>query len=248
MMSSNNNTGNSFAHPEMIDNHLEHGIVENPQVEHIPLMFVIDRSGSTVGEPNRQINDALDNFIGQLWSGSDSDEYLRRRLDMCVITYGGDVQIQLPFTNGDSIKNFTRFDADGLTPMGKALRLATEEMKKQLAAYRSTGTQSYTGLIFNLTDGAPTDMSPNSELWNRVQSDMDSLENVKGSGKAYAKFFHVGCDGADMELLDSLGPRAAKMDGFKYHEFIKWVRLSLDHLSRSRPGDTVTLPARIWEI
>jgi uncharacterized protein YegL len=89
----------------------------------------------------------------------------------------------------------------------------------------------YQPWIFLITDGAPTDE------WQSAAQ----MVQAETSAKALA-FFGVGVEGADMQILSSITPRALKLDGLKFKELFIWLSQSQKRVSGSKPGQQTPLP------
>jgi uncharacterized protein YegL len=54
--------------------------------------------------------------------------------------------------------------------------------------------------------------------------------------------FAVGVEGANMDILSSITPRALKLDGLKFKELFLWISQSQKRVSASKPGEQTPLP------
>ena len=125
--------------------------------------------------------------------------------------------------------------ADNDTPLGAALNLAIDCLQERKALYRANGTPFYRPWVFLITDGAPTD----GDVWVQASQRIKAEEERKG-----LSFFAVGVEGADMNVLSSIGKRPAiKLKGYSFAEMFVWLSASLERVSSSRPDETVKLDA-----
>ena len=59
----------------------------------LPICFALDTSGSMMGNPIKQLNMGLQNFVSSIKSNDDT----RSSTDIAIITFGSKVDIVMPF-------------------------------------------------------------------------------------------------------------------------------------------------------
>ena len=59
----------------------------------LPICFALDTSGSMMGNPIRQLNIGLQNFVASIKNNDDT----RNSTDIAIITFGSKVDIVMPF-------------------------------------------------------------------------------------------------------------------------------------------------------
>ncbi len=209
--------------------------ISYPQQPHCPTVLLLDISGSMiVGDKINQLNEGIKAFKEEI----EKDELARKRVDLAVVTFGQDVDIAHEFS---SIEKFVppTLEADGLTPLGNAVKKAAELLEKRKNEYKKEGIDYYRPWIFLITDGEPTDMSEGDELWNEVVS---LIHNGEKEGKFL--FFAVGVDEADMATLAKLSPEhrsPIKLKENHFNEMFLWLSRSQAKVSASNPGEVVIL-------
>ena len=119
---------------------------------HVACVFLLDTSGSmsdddAIGQLNRGIRAFRDQTM---------DAHTKACIDVAVITFGGDVNVVQDFCPASEM-NVPTLDADGETPMGKALDLALDMIAEQKDRYNCYGTPYFRPWIFCITDGEPND-------------------------------------------------------------------------------------------
>jgi uncharacterized protein YegL len=197
----------------------------NPEPR-VASILVLDVSGSMLGTPVSQLNEGIRAYKNELAG----DSLASKRVEVCIITFGGQVAVLNDFTTAD---NFIppELQAEGDTPMGRAISMAVEKVAERKAEYRSNGVMYYRPWIFLITDGAPTDE------WR------SAAQRVReGESKKEFSFWAIGVEGADMGILRQISVREPLMlRGMQFKELFKWLSNSQQSVSRSTPGDAVPL-------
>lgn len=209
--------------------------ISYPQQPHCPTVLLLDISGSMiVGDKIGQLNDGIRAFKEEI----EKDELARKRVDLAVVTFGQKVDVAHDFSSIEDFEPPT-LEADGLTPLGGAIKKASELIEKRKDEYKKEGIDYYRPWIFLITDGEPTDMNEGDELWNEVVS---LIHDGEKSGKFL--FFAVGVDEADMDTLAKISPQhrtPIKLKENHFNEMFLWLSRSQTKVSASKPGETVVL-------
>ena len=205
---------------------------ENPDPR-VACVLVLDTSSSMSGEPITALNHALKVLHEEILG----DELARRRAELAIVTFGGDVRTVQEFATVDRFEPPT-LTASGGTPMGEAILRALDLVERRKQDYKAGGIEYYQPWIFLLTDGYPTDQ------WHQAAARVAELEE-----KRRMVFFAVGVDGADHEMLSELSSRAPKkVQRLKFAELFVWLSKSIEAVSTSNPGEMAPLPERdSWE-
>jgi uncharacterized protein YegL len=199
---------------------------ENPEPR-CPCVLLLDVSGSMAGEPLRALNEGLVVYKDELVA----DSLASKRVDVAVVTFGGQVQVPMSFTTAESFYPPT-LEAGGDTPMGAAIQRAVEMVRARKDEYRANGIMFYRPWIFLITDGAPTDE------WRHAAAAVREGE----ASKSFS-FFAVGVKGANMEVLRQIATREPlQLDGLRFRDLFQWLSNSQQRVSRSTPGEDVPLP------
>lgn len=209
--------------------------VVSPQHPKVATVLLLDISGSMT-ENNKigQLNSGLKFFKDDVMK----DELAAKRIDLAVVTFGGEVKVMHDFS---SIENFDppTLSSYADTPMGAAIFKAVELVEERKKYYKSKGINYYRPWIFMITDGEPTDMKEGSEIWNRVVKEVkDGEENKK------FLFFAVGVEPANMEILKKIAsPNRAPvrlMQG-QFRKMFEWLSKSQSKVSASKIGEKIKL-------
>lgn len=206
---------------------------ENPEPR-VACVLLLDTSGSMSGRPIQELNDGLGLFQAALAS----DDLASKRAETAIVTFGGSVQVVQDFATVDHLQIPT-LAATGDTPMSAAILRGAEMVTQRKQTYKAHGISYYRPWIFLLTDGAPTDMAHWPAAVDRV---------LRGESAKEFAFFPIGVgQGADLQRLRELGPREPlRLRGVEFKEYFRWLSTSLQRVSRSKPGETLSLPPTGW--
>lgn len=195
-----------------------------------PLVLLLDVSGSMSGAPIKE----LQNGIQQLKTELENDELAKHRIEISIITFGGNVEVH-------DFKSVEYFEpplliANADTPMAQAILTGLEKLEYRKKEIRNNGWPLYRPWVFLITDGAPTD---GYDLWEKAKNTLKEGENNKKF-----LFYAVGVQSADMSKLSELSSerRPLKLTGLKFSEFFLWLSSSLGNLAKSQPGEKIALP------
>jgi uncharacterized protein YegL len=197
---------------------------ENPE-NRCPVVLVLDNSGSMGGEPIRELNAGLQTLRDELFA----DALAAKRVEVAIVTFGP-VNVEVDFT---TIQNFfpPTISTAGDTPMGAAVERALEMVRQRKETYKANGVAYYRPWVFLITDGAPTDSITSASQLIR-----------EGEASKSFMFFAVGVEGAHFDKLQALSVREPlKLKGLQFRKLFQWLSTSLSSVSKSQPGDAVTL-------
>src|SRR5256885_1047919 len=153
---------------------------ENPDPR-CPCVLLLDVSKSMGGQPINELNAGLAQYKDELLS----DGLAAKRVDVSLITFGGEVKVVSEFATADTFVPPT-LKAGGDTPMGAAILRALDQLNQRKETYRQNGVMFYRPWVFLITDGGPTDE------WH------DAADRVKeGEASKAFMFFAVGVEGAN---------------------------------------------------
>ncbi len=204
---------------------------ENPEPR-VPCILLVDTSGSMSGSPIDQLNDGLRVYREEI----QNDTLAQKRVEVCVVRFGGDVEMVIPFTPGYL---FTPpvLEANADTPMGAAVSMAMETLEGRKNEYKSNGIAYYRPWIFLISDGEPTD-----DGWERV-----AAEAIRQQADKKFSLFAVGVEGANLQTLAKFSSREPlKLKGLSFRELFRWLSASQKSQSRSVVGEVIALPPPTW--
>lgn len=193
-----------------------------------PLALLVDTSGSMAADL-ADVQAGLDALRAALAG----DSVARNRVEVCVITFGGQVTVHGDFGEA-AVFEPPALAASGDTPMAAAVLQALDLLDEKKRAYRESGLDYYRPLIFLVTDGEPTDTARWSEAARRVREAERDRKVV---------LLSVGTKTANFTRLKDLSPDRTplRLKEAQWDAMFQWLSRSLKARSRSRPGDEVPL-------
>ncbi|MES2788538.1 MAG: VWA domain-containing protein [Planctomycetota bacterium] len=199
----------------------------NPEPR-VPCILLLDTSGSMSGQPIAELNEGLAIYRDELMA----DSLASKRVEVAVVTFGGEVRIECPFTTAEGFFP-PMLAADGVTPMGGAILQALDMLRARKNEYKMNGVAHYRPWVFLITDGEPTD----GDLWKSAATQI-----AQGVSQKAFSFFVVAVEGANLDVLKQLSPsEPVKLKGLRFRDLFKWLSNSQQSVSRSSPGDAVRL-------
>lgn len=164
----------------------------------------------------------------------DNDPLASQRVEVSIITFGGGVKTEVPWTTANKFVPPT-LTAGGDTPMGAAIIEAITAINVRKQMYKQNGIMYYRPWIFLITDGEPTDN------WKSAADQVREGEQKK----AFA-FFAVGVDGANFNTLSQIAVRQPlPLRNCNFREMFLWLSQSQKSVSHSNVGQEhqVKLPS-----
>ncbi|WP_036156526.1 vWA domain-containing protein [Maribacter forsetii] len=198
----------------------------------LPVYFLLDTSGSMVGEPIEALNNALTGMINTLRSDAQASETLW----ISIITFDREVKELMPLTDLQSFQlPEITCPKSGPTFTGKALEFLHEKVTKDIRKGSPEQKGDWRPLLFLFTDGKPSD----------VQSYKDVIPKIKSINFGTI----VGCAAghlADDDQLKALTDTVVHLqtaDSNTLKQFFMWVSDTIEQGNKSMgTTDNVTLP------
>src|SRR5665647_784288 len=118
----------------------------------LPICFCLDVSGSMSGSPIVELNAGIQSFF----SSMRENEETRSAADICIVTFGGTVEIVLPFGKLSTQKSLPYINSTtSLTPIGEGILTSLELLSERKDGYKNLGIKYYQPWLVVITDGAP---------------------------------------------------------------------------------------------
>lgn len=199
----------------------------------LPVYILIDTSGSMKGEPIESVKVGLADMVASLRQ----DPYALETVCMSIITYDREVKQLIPLTPLENLQlPEIVCPESGPTHMGAALKRLCEEVDKEVRKGSQTEKGDWRPLLFNLTDGHPSDL----QEYNRY------IPIVKS--KNFATI--VCCAAGPRALIEPLKKMTddvvalATMDSTSLRKFFQYVSASVSIGGKSVGStDGMELPA-----
>ncbi|MEQ4220784.1 vWA domain-containing protein [Pseudomonas syringae] len=184
----------------------------------LPIIVLADTSGSMAVDGKIE---ALNKGLKDVIASFSSESRLRAEIQVSVITFGGSqAGLNLPLTPAHQLQSFTPLVAEGMTPLGGALSLASQMIED--------ATRVYTPVVVLVSDGYPNDD------W---EVPFARLINGERSSKATRFAMAIGAD-ADEQMLrdfanDPEAPLFRAENARDIHRFFRAVSMSVSARSQS---------------
>ena len=199
----------------------------------LPVVVLLDTSGSMDGEPMRELQEALRIFLGEVAANPDA----AASADIALVTAGGRVAVHRTF--GLAARGgVAPLSASGDTPLAAGLATALDLLEQRKAQYKAAGTPYFQPWLVVITDGKPTD---DASIFTAASVRATRLVADKKL-TVFAVRVGQGADLARLQLLTG-GLPPQRLKGLAFSEFFKWLSASVACASKSTPGQGVALPS-----
>ena len=119
-----------------------------PKAKVLPVILLLDESGSMDGEKIRNLNDAVRDMLNTFGDTENGEV----EIHVAIITFGSQVSLHQPLACASSIQ-WRDLSADGMTPLGTALQMA----KAMIEDKDVVPSRAYRPTVVLVSDGAPND-------------------------------------------------------------------------------------------
>lgn len=190
----------------------------------LPVILLLDVSGSMYGEKI----DSLNNSVREMLTSFSNEEATRAEINVAIITFGATTEIHTDIKLAKDI-TWNDMDADGGTPLGKAL----EEAKQLIEDRNKIPSKSYRPTVVLVSDGQPTDN------W---EDSLDKFINDGRSAKCDRWALGIGQD-ANIDILNKfINDKEKKVfkaeDSSQIKKFFRFITMSTTSRSKSdKPND-----------
>lgn len=205
----------------------------------LPIFILADTSGSMRGEKINELNLALREMLTAL---NDVDD-IRGKFQLCVIGFGGDVNVIQPLADIDGLQ-LPELNAAGNTPMGEAF----DTVREMIEDRNVVSSRAYAPTIVLISDGIPTDCS--EEIYHSKEyskwEPLNNLHSAERSSKSQRLALGIGAD-ADFGMLKEFInnpeiPVIKANDASGITKFFRWVTMStVARMNSVNPNVTSTV-------
>lgn len=194
--------------------------LDNPDPR-VACALLLDTSYSMRGERIDHVNAGFSAFCASIAD----DPLARKRTDVTVVTFGGTVEVAVPFHEGRDLVPVT-FAAQGATPLGEALDTGLDLLAARKSEYKEAGLEYFRPWLFVITDGMPTD----GQRFTRASDRVRAAEAAKE-----VTVFTVGAGEADLEALSRLSAvrEPLALQGVRFEELFAWLSTSMSVVTQS---------------
>ena len=199
--------------------------------QRLPCVLVLDGSGSMAGDSIGELNAGLKILEEEL----KNDDTAAQRVQLLVVRFGDDDNVDIVADWTDAMDfSAPTLEANGLTPLGKAMLTALDKIEEQKGNYRDHDIPYNRPWVFLITDGEPTDID-----WEDAAADCRQAEEDKK-----VTIFTIGTEGADFVKLRQFSGRSpVKLDGLKFKELFIWLSRSASSGSKAAQDTEVQIEA-----
>lgn len=191
----------------------------------LPVILLLDVSGSMSGEKIRNLNDAVKDMLGTFRDTESGEVEIR----VAIITFGAEVKLHQPLASVLEI-SFQDLSAHGGTPLGTALRMA----KAMIEDKDVVPSRAYRPTVVLVSDGRPGDS------W---QQPLEAFIGEGRSSKCDRMAMAIGAD-ADEGVLGKFiegtkNPLFYAENSKQLRDFFKFVTMSTLIRTKSQSPDVL---------
>ena len=194
-------------------------------------VLLLDTSGSMHGAPIEALNEGVSTYIDTLRD----DALASLRVETAIVSFDSGVNLEQDFATAEAVSSVS-LKAWGATDTASGVNRALDMIDERKNVYREAGIAYYRPWVILITDGAATS---GADQMRAASERVHQAEEAK-----HVAFFCVGVEGALMDELNELGPRAAlPLRGLAFNEFFQWLSASMTAVSSSRVDEELALPS-----
>lgn len=183
----------------------------------LPVFFLIDESGSMMGEPIEAVRTGVQTMLSSLRQ----DPYALETAHVCIITFSDTARTVLPLTELVSAQA-PEFKASGQTSMGAALKELAQAIERDVRKSTPEQKGDWKPLVFLLTDGSPTDS---------LDAGVEVIRKTK-TGTFVACAAGPNADTTQLSKITESVVRLDTLDSNAVKAFFKWVSSSVSTSSQ----------------
>ena len=197
----------------------------------LPVVLMLDVSGSMFGNKINNLNTAVEDMLNSFAH----EEKMETEILVSVITFGGSVNLHLPFTKASQIQ-WQSLRANSDTPMGNALKMA----KAMIEDRETTPSRAYRPTVVLVSDGKPTDT---------LQKPLEDFISNGRSSKCDRMAMAIGKDADESVLKRFIENTPHSLfyaeNAGQLHEFFQRVTMSVTMRTQSKNPNLVPNPSDI---
>jgi uncharacterized protein YegL len=195
----------------------------------LPVVLLLDTSGSMYGDKIRSLNDAVRKMLGTFRKEeSQANQFL-----VSIITFGGTASLAYSPAPASELA-YASLGADGGTPLGAAIGVA----KSLIEDREQTPSRAYRPLVVLVSDGVPTD-SWESELDYFIQDGRSAKCDRMALGIGHEAYGGPGRTTLERFIAGTGHQVFEANDAGEIHNFFRFVTMSVVSRSLSQNPNEV---------
>ena len=202
-----------------------------PTAKPLPVILVLDVSGSMAGAKIQNLNDAVRDMLGTFRDTENSEI----EIHVAIITFGAEVRLHQALGSASAIA-WHALDASGMTPLGTALKMA----KAMIEDKNVVPSRAYRPTVVLVSDGQPTDD------WQQPLADF--IKDGRSS-KCDRMAMAIGADADESVLgkfIEGTKSRLFYAENAKQlRDFFRFVTMSVTIRTQSKDKNVVPEPSAI---
>lgn len=211
---------------EWMPNETSNADAERRYVTHLPVVVLLDISGSMKGESIRLLNEAMGKFRDEVIRVPET----RARMDIAVIAYNSTPKLVTNFTDLDSWQP-TTLTAGGCTDTAEAMQYAMDCIDEYRSRQSEAGVQVYRPILVHISDGASTSNEEDTQrALDRVHARMRA---TGGTNKLKMWNFSTCGNETCLRQLMAYSPFTVKVQDRCYKDVFNWLAESFVIISSS---------------
>lgn len=191
-----------------------------PTAKPLPVILLLDCSGSMSGEKIRNLNDAVRDML-EVFRATENGE---TEIHVAIITFGAEVRLYQTLASAGGIA-WRDLSAGGNTPMGTALQMA----KAMIGDQAVVPSRAYRPTVVLVSDGRPTD---------RWEDPLHAFINEGRSAKCDRMAMALGADADEVALgkfvAGTTNPLFYAENAKQLRDFFKFVTMSVTIRTKSQ--------------
>lgn len=196
-----------------------------PKAKPLPVILLLDVSGSMGGEKIQNLNDAVSDML-DVFRGNETSE---TEVWASIITFGSEVRLHQPLASANDI-HWHALAASGRTPLGVALEMA----KAMIEDKGVVPSRAYRPTVVLVSDGQPD---------NGWEGALREFVNEGRSAKCDRMAMAIGADADEMVLGTFIegthNPLFYAENARQMKDFFKFVTMSVTIRTRSQTPNTI---------
>ncbi|MFG8982319.1 VWA domain-containing protein [Pseudomonas aeruginosa] len=196
-----------------------------PKAKPLPVVLLLDVSGSMSGEKIRNVNDAVRDML-DTFSDTENGE---TEIHVAIITFGSQVVLHQPLASASDI-HWQDLSAGGMTPLGTALQMA----KAMIEDKDVVPSRAYRPTVVLVSDGGPND------AWEKP---LNAFISDGRSAKCDRLAMAIGADADEAVLgkfIEGTSNRLFYAENAKQlRDFFKFVTMSVTIRTKSQTPNNV---------